>query len=200
MSVHTPSVVAQPLLRQHLLAAEALPKESAYKRYLISNCLGSDSWRRHFPETVSLISSQFLRGLNNFQAELTGAMENESDLLFTILRFVEFGPFVGVRLARCEESVEQTGELTSHRCNGFWRSQPCTQAAVLRSQVTLTTDQSGSGLAQGDLGPVDHFRGPSVQHFSPTGLVGGAQPQPIGEMLLAGKGTQIHAHLGNHTV
>src|SRR5580765_1370463 len=119
-------------------------------------------------------------------------MENESDLLLTLLRFIEFGPFVSVRLAMFEESVEQTGELASHRCNGFWRSQPGTQAAVLRSQVTLTTDQRGSGLAQCDLGPVDHFRGPSLQHFSATGLVGGAQPQPISKVLLAGKGTQIH--------
>jgi hypothetical protein len=72
--------------------------------------------------------------------------------------------------------------------------------AVLGAQVTLTPEQSSGRLTECHLGPVHYFWGPPVQYPSSAGLVGGAQTQPMGEVLFGGELIQIHSHFSDHAL
>ena len=63
---------------------------------------------------------------------------------------------------------------------------------------TVTADERRSRLTEGHLGSVDYLGCPPIQHFAAAGLVGGAQSEPVGKVLLTGKGLQIRAYLGDY--
>src|SRR6266576_7348891 len=87
-----------------------------------------------------LRSCGLVRRLKHLQTELMSAFDHESNLLFSVPRFVEFCAFVDVLLAILEQPIKQTGELARHRCNGLRCAQPGPQTSVLRAQVALTPE------------------------------------------------------------
>src|SRR5215831_8864685 len=144
-----------------------------------------------------LLDSCSLRD-NQLKAKLLRSFCQRSDLLFAISGLVVFGALVHVLLAVLDEPVKQAGELASHGRDGFGSSQPGTQTTVLGAQLTLAAHESHGRITESHGGPIDYFSSSPVQDLLPTLLVGGAQTQPAGELLLAGKGAQVCARLGNH--
>jgi hypothetical protein len=55
-----------------------------------------------------------------------------------------------------------------------------------------------AALRNATVAPIDYLSSSPVQDPLPSLLVGGAQTQPTGELLPAGKGAQVRAGLGNH--
>jgi len=97
-----------------------------------------------------------------------------------------------------DEPVEQAGQLSSHRGDGFGSAQTRTQTAVLRSQITLAAEQGGRCVPERHGGPIHHLSCAAVQDFASALLVGRTQSQPAGELFLAGKGAQVRAGLRDH--
>src|SRR4030095_1442739 len=83
-------------------------------------------------------------GNNQFEAKLLRPFGQRSDLLLAISGFVVFGPLVDILLSVFDKPVEQAGQLSSHRSDGFGSAQTGTQATLLRTQITLAAQQ-GSG-------------------------------------------------------
>src|SRR6516165_2480933 len=145
----------------------------------------------------SLVHSRSLRD-NQLKAKLLGPFCQGSDLLFAISGLVVFDALVYVLRAVLEEPVKQAGELAGHGRDGFGSSQPGAQTTVLRVQIALATQESHGRITKSHRGPIDYFSSSPIQDLGSTLLVGGAQTQPAGELLLAGKGVQVRASLGNN--
>src|SRR5215469_16213964 len=124
-------------------------------------------------------------GDNQLKPKLLRSFCQRSDLLFAISGLVVFGALVYVLLAVLDEPVKQAGELAGHGRDGFGSSQPGAQTTGWRAQISHR-------------GPMDYFSSSPLQDLLATLLVGGAQTQPTGKWLLAGKGAPVRAGLGNH--
>ena len=74
----------------------------------------------------------------DLQAEFSGLLPEELDLLLAVSLLIVFRTFVDVVLTILKHSIDQSSEPMSHRSDGFRGAQPAAQASVLSPEVRLT--------------------------------------------------------------
>ncbi len=97
-------------------------------------------------------------------------------LLFAKFLLIELSALVDVLLTVLQHAVDQSGEPMSHGRDRLRRSQFGSQAAVLRAQVTLASDQGGGGQPQCRSGTVDYVPRASASTLSPLMRLSGHSP------------------------
>ena len=74
----------------------------------------------------------------DLQAEFSGLLPEELDLLLAVSLLIVFRTFVDVVLTVLEHAIDQSGEPMGHSGDGFRGAKPAAQASVLSPEVRLT--------------------------------------------------------------
>ena len=78
-------------------------------------------------------------GWCDLQAEFSGLLFQEVDLLLAVSLLIVFRTFVDVVLAILEHSIDESGEPMGHSSDGFRGAKLAAQASVLRAEVGLAS-------------------------------------------------------------